>query len=390
MRARDSNRLQSEILLKSLHTTDEDGAMLALTENVEGRAESHDNNSGGVVFRDVVESYGEVYFTDIPDSLGTTPLMLAAGRNMLPVVFRLIDMGAPLNAGNRHGHNPLIWACICGHTEVIKTLLYKGADINHVTAEGRTALHYTCLYAKPKAAEVLFNFLFEKFQTFRLDHPRKKPDPSRWSKYAVILENFCNIKDNTGKKPNELIPAQAKSGGLEMFAVGPAASMESLSQSDALSSSTSFAGKTHFSDLLSQGQLRDDILPLPPFHAVNRSVDDKYFQPESANSVVSFESGGYLDGSESITIDDQTVDDNSFAVLDVGEEQGRSLSSSVITLDTDNFLSGLHGLNDSRSLLSAVTGTEDILSLEDVFSKTEVGWGICAFKINIIALDQLV
>jgi ankyrin repeat protein len=169
-RARDSNRLQSELLLEKLHQRDEDGVIAALTENVEGRSE--DNADGGVVFRDQIENFGEVYFTDIADSLGSTPLMLAAGRNMLEAVFKLIEMGVPIDEANKHGHNPLIWAAICGHGEVIKALLFRGANINHRTAEGRTALHYTCLYSKAKAADILMEFMFEKFQTFRLDHPR--------------------------------------------------------------------------------------------------------------------------------------------------------------------------------------------------------------------------
>lgn len=377
------------MLLKSLHARDEDASMLALTENAEGRTESHYNSNGGVVFRDVVESFGETYFTDIPDSLGTTPLMLASGRNMLSIVFQLIDMGAPLDASNKHGHNPLVWSCICGHTEIIKALLLKGANINHKTAEGRTPLHYCCLYAKPKAAEVLFNFLFEKFQTFRLDHPRKKADPSRWSKYAVILENFCNVKDNYGKKPIELIPEKLRSDDVQKFAqISAGMSVGSLSPSNAISSAASFEGKLSLSGHLTEEELRDDILPVPPICGSNRVTSTKSNIPGSpgalehvdAMSAISLERSAFDDG-ESASIDDQTMGDHSFGVIDMSGGHGRSISPSLITLDTDNFLSGLHGLNDAHSMLSVMTGTEDILSLEEVFMKTEVKYNFIISRI---------
>ena len=114
---------------------------------------------------------------------------------MVEVVYKLLDMGVNIDSGNKHGHNPLVWACICGHNEVIKALLFRGANINHITEEGRNCLHYTCQYAKPKAASVIIDFLIEKFQTFRLDHPKLKPDASRWSKYAKILEDFMEVNN---------------------------------------------------------------------------------------------------------------------------------------------------------------------------------------------------
>ena len=47
-----ANLLQSELLLKYLHASDEDMAMNALMNNVEGQGEG--DGSGGIVFRDQV------------------------------------------------------------------------------------------------------------------------------------------------------------------------------------------------------------------------------------------------------------------------------------------------------------------------------------------------
>jgi len=177
--SKESNKLQSKSLLDLLKSNQEQKALDLLVDTM--------------IYRDVIESFKEKFFTDIPDVLGSTPLMLAAGRNMLTVVQKLIDMRVPLNDGNRHGHNPLIWASICGHADMVRVLLYRGADIYHKSEEGRTALHYACLYSKARVANTLLDFLFQKFQTYRQKHPLAKFDESRWSKYATMLENFMYV-----------------------------------------------------------------------------------------------------------------------------------------------------------------------------------------------------
>ena len=40
----------------------------------------------------------------------------------------LLDSGADVNYENKKGNTALIYASICGHTEVVKLLLYYGAD----------------------------------------------------------------------------------------------------------------------------------------------------------------------------------------------------------------------------------------------------------------------
>jgi hypothetical protein len=308
--------------------------------------------------------------------------MLAAGRNMLAAVFRLIELGAPLDDANKHGHNPLIWASICGHSEVIKALLLRGANINHKTAEGRTALHYACLYSKAKAADTLLNFLFEKFQTFRLDHPKKKPDPTRWSKYCTILENFLNVKDQFGKKPYDLISHQIPE--TELYKTY----LPSVYSNNGSHKSESLFNQSQLKDY----ELRDDLLPPPPL-----GIHDDRIKNEKAKSKMpaadidefSQVSFGYQ---PSISVIEQDGDkkleneQNEISVYD-GDSQNANLSlsvesvdknikfpfsTSIMTVDTDSILGGMHGINDAHSLLSVMTGTADTLSLEEVFRKTNV------------------
>ena len=89
---------------------------------------------------------------------------------------------------------------IGGHTEVVRVLLFRGANIHHVTNEGRNGLHYACLYAKARTVKILFDFLFERFSTLRLKHSQTQMDATRWGKYATFMEQFMNVKDKNGMK----------------------------------------------------------------------------------------------------------------------------------------------------------------------------------------------
>ena len=63
-------------------------------------------------------------------------------------------------------------------------LLFHGANIHHKTLEGRTGLHYACLYLKARVVSVLLQFLFERFSTYRLAHPKAAFDGTRWTRYV--------------------------------------------------------------------------------------------------------------------------------------------------------------------------------------------------------------
>jgi ankyrin repeat protein len=67
------------------------------------------------------------------------PLFLAAGEGKIAVVRYLLDEGADVNAREKFGDTALIEATYNGHANVVKELLFRGAEINAIGHDG-TAL----------------------------------------------------------------------------------------------------------------------------------------------------------------------------------------------------------------------------------------------------------
>lgn len=67
------------------------------------------------------------------------PLYLAASEGRVAVVRYLLDEGADVNAREKLGHTALMEATYYGHANVVKELVFRGADINAIGDDG-TAL----------------------------------------------------------------------------------------------------------------------------------------------------------------------------------------------------------------------------------------------------------
>jgi len=65
--------------------------------------------------------------------------LVAASEGNLQAVRYLLDQGADVNARENGGSTPLAEAAYYGHTDVIKELLLRGADLNLIGHDG-TAL----------------------------------------------------------------------------------------------------------------------------------------------------------------------------------------------------------------------------------------------------------
>ena len=87
-----------------------------------------------------------------PNSLGETPLMLAAINNQLELAKVLIERGADVN---KPGWTPLHYAATRGHREMMRLLLDHEAYIDSESANGTTPLMMAAYYASPLAVKLL-------------------------------------------------------------------------------------------------------------------------------------------------------------------------------------------------------------------------------------------
>ena len=66
--------------------------------------------------------------------------MTASLKGHTEIVKALLDKGADVNAKSKDGVTALMWASQDGHTEIVKALLIdKGADVNAKSEKGWTA-----------------------------------------------------------------------------------------------------------------------------------------------------------------------------------------------------------------------------------------------------------
>uniref|UniRef100_A0A7I4YCQ5 ANK_REP_REGION domain-containing protein n=2 Tax=Haemonchus contortus TaxID=6289 RepID=A0A7I4YCQ5_HAECO len=79
---------------------------------------------------------------DVQDSLGRTPLMLAASQGQLEAVDLLTKSGAYIDCIDSDGRTAFQLAAIHGHLPVVDMLLGLGADEAHKDNDGAVALHY--------------------------------------------------------------------------------------------------------------------------------------------------------------------------------------------------------------------------------------------------------
>ncbi|KAH9401272.1 hypothetical protein TYRP_002868 [Tyrophagus putrescentiae] len=73
---------------------------------------------------------GASYPIDLPDSLGWTPLIIAASAGHREVVAYLVERGANVQAVTANSQSALHFACGKGHLEVVKLLVDNGCSLN--------------------------------------------------------------------------------------------------------------------------------------------------------------------------------------------------------------------------------------------------------------------
>ncbi|KAK4032231.1 ankyrin repeat and SOCS box protein-like protein [Parachaetomium inaequale] len=92
---------------------------------------------------------------DAPDRLGRTPLVYAAERGRAAVVESLIEAGACVQTRDYMGATPLHWAALRGHKDIMALLLNNGAQADAEVQGGGTPLAWAIEGGSRSSAELL-------------------------------------------------------------------------------------------------------------------------------------------------------------------------------------------------------------------------------------------
>ena len=80
----------------------------------------------------------------------------AARTGNIEAVKQHLTAGTDVNAMDKHGGTPLLWAISSvSHKEIAELLISKGADVNAKDKMSMTPLHYAAAYGQKEIAELL-------------------------------------------------------------------------------------------------------------------------------------------------------------------------------------------------------------------------------------------
>ena len=92
------------------------------------------------------------------DEEGFSLLHLNAKSGNADNVQKLIEDGADIEIKDKkNGSTPLLWACQNGHTNIVKTLLEKGANVFASSFTKKTALHFAAQSGQVDLVDILIN-----------------------------------------------------------------------------------------------------------------------------------------------------------------------------------------------------------------------------------------
>lgn len=102
--------------------------------------------------RDVVEVLLKAG-ANVNDPQGPPPLIAAAKRGNIELIYVLVAAGAKIDAVRPSGSTPLMGTAMSGQVEALDLLITMGADVNAQNADGGRAIH--CAPGTPNSATVI-------------------------------------------------------------------------------------------------------------------------------------------------------------------------------------------------------------------------------------------
>ena len=154
-------------------------------------------------------------------------------------VRALLDNGADINTLDEAHDTALTWAAYSGHTEIVRLLIDRGADMTIPNKGGATPLQLAQGYKRHEAAALLESAALRSCESWKemgvssVAHVGKYPDIDQ--KLTTVF-NF--------KSRDRVIIAKSISGNMQ--SVGPASSFDTLPRAlieEALEQFTRFGGK---------------------------------------------------------------------------------------------------------------------------------------------------
>ena len=121
------------------------------------------------------------------NSIGYSPLMVAAYNGKKEIVSLLIAYGADVNFDTDNG-DALMAAVFKGHSEIVEILLTNGADPNEVDVHGKTALLLSTINGNAEITELLMKFGADQNQ--KDEHGKSSLDYAKEKELTEILSIF--------------------------------------------------------------------------------------------------------------------------------------------------------------------------------------------------------
>lgn len=92
---------------------------------------------------------------EIVDEYGRTPIIIAAQKDDMKEIQRLIEEKANINHADNYRDTALYWACVNINNEMLTLLVENGADVNSVFRESETPLLLSCFCNNENGVKLL-------------------------------------------------------------------------------------------------------------------------------------------------------------------------------------------------------------------------------------------